>query len=195
MQPAIPSYPDFPGSTRLIRTLDDALQQPDELRTVLAMKAGLCNALFDNSIQLPAELLGPVEARYARRELYRCPLHGYSLVAMTWAPGQAAPLHDHGGLWCVEAVWKGRLEVCPYTIIERSGDRFHFQAGSVHIQEAGSVGYLIPPSEYHTVRNPSREHVAISLHVYQRALLHATVFDPASDGYGFHHRQYCLDGD
>ena len=42
----------------------------------------------------------------------------------------------------------------------------------------GSAGSLIPPHEYHAIRNPSDAGIAVSLHVYQRPLLRCHVFVP-----------------
>ena len=41
---------------------------------------------------------------------------------MTWGPGQGTPLHDHAGMWCVEGVLEGRIEVARYDLLdERDG--------------------------------------------------------------------------
>jgi len=42
----------------------------------------------------------------------------------------------------------------------------------------GSAGSLIPPHEYHTIRNGSRDAIAISLHVYQAPLESCSRFAP-----------------
>ena len=54
----------------------------------------------------------------APRALSQPAEHGYSVVAMTWGPGQGTPLHDHSGLWCVEGVWHGELEITQYELLE-----------------------------------------------------------------------------
>src|SRR5690606_14361476 len=45
-------------------------------------------------------------------------------------------------------------------------------------------GSLIPPHEYHAIRNPQDEAVAVSLHVYQHPLLRCHVFVPADEASG-----------
>lgn len=40
---------------------------------------------------------------------------------MTRGPGQGMPLHDHGGMWCIEGVFRGSIEVRPYELVERHG--------------------------------------------------------------------------
>ena len=74
---------------------------------------------------------------------------------MTWGPGQGTPIHDHCGLWCVEGVWDGELEITQYELLERDGERFRFRAAGGMQAGPGSAGSLIPPHEYHTIRNAS----------------------------------------
>ena len=47
----------------------------------------------------------------------------------------------------------------------------------------GSAGSLIPPHEYHTIANPSDEHVAVSVHVYSGAMTECNVSNPDGDGW------------
>jgi len=42
----------------------------------------------------------------------------------------------------------------------------------------GSAGSLIPPHEYHTLRNASDDALAISVHVYESQMERSAVFDP-----------------
>jgi predicted amidohydrolase YtcJ len=35
---------------------------------------------------------------------------------MVWDRGQGTRLHDHGGNWCVEAVYRGEIEVTSYAV-------------------------------------------------------------------------------
>ena len=61
--------------------------------------------------RLPAHFVRPLEGSccYARRLLCACPRGRFQAIAMTWGPGQSAPVHDHAGLWCVEGLYCGRL--------------------------------------------------------------------------------------
>ncbi|HZH43804.1 MAG TPA: cysteine dioxygenase family protein [Lysobacter sp.] len=175
---AAPVRPHFPGCDRLIASVDAALGAGDQHAVTAALRTALCAMIRDRSVQLPDSVFEPVADHYARRELYRSTKHGYSVVAMTWGPGQGTPLHDHSGLWCVEGVWHGELEITQYELLEREGDRYHFRAaGGIHAGR-GSAGSLIPPHEYHTIRNASEDAVAISLHIYQRAMECCSMFVP-----------------
>ena len=45
---------------------------------------------------------------------------------MTWGPGQGTPLHDHAGIWCVECVVEGEMEVRQYDLVEENAGSFRF---------------------------------------------------------------------
>ena len=169
---------EFPGCDRLLAMIDDAVARGDDHAVTERLRNGLSDAIRDGEIQLPACVLEPVEDHYARRELYRCEASGYSVVAMTWGPGQGTPIHDHSGLWCVEGIWHGQLEITQYELREQQGERYHFEPVGTHLAGAGSAGSLIPPHEYHTIRNPSRDAIAVSLHIYKQALTCCAMFQP-----------------
>lgn len=174
---------DFPGQHKLIAELDAAVALGDERKVTDALRRSLCALIRDPQIELPRCVLEPIGEHYARRELYVSPEYGYSVVAMTWAPGQGTKVHDHSGMWCVEGVWHGRLEITQYELADtdREHDRFRFvHAGTIEAG-AGSAGSLIPPHEYHTIRNPSDDAIAVSLHVYQRSLVRCSVFSQESE--------------
>ncbi|MEG2942611.1 MAG: cysteine dioxygenase, partial [Thermomonas sp.] len=69
--------------------------------------------------------------------------------------------------WCVEGVWQGELIVTPYALLEQRGERHRFAAQDTLYGHRGSAGSLIPPHEYHTIRNTSADAAAVSLHIYQ----------------------------
>ncbi len=169
---------EFPGCDRLLAMIDDAVALGDEHAVTERLRNGLSDAIRDRQIQLPDCVLERVADHYARRELYRCETSGYSVVAMTWGPGQGTPIHDHSGLWCVEGIWHGQLEITQYELREQQGERFHFIPVGTHLAGAGSAGSLIPPHEYHTIRNPSRDQIAVSLHIYKQALTCCSKFQP-----------------
>lgn len=178
---------EFPGCDRLLAMINQAVVRGCERETTDVIRNGLCRLIRDKSVTLPACVFEPVQDHYARRELYRCEEHGFSVVAMTWGPGQGTPIHDHSGLWCVEGVWDGQLEITQYELRQQDGERFLFEPVGTQIAGVGSAGSLIPPHEYHTIRNPSEDAVAISLHIYKKALTNCATFLPASDGW--HERQ------
>jgi predicted metal-dependent enzyme (double-stranded beta helix superfamily) len=177
-------FPPFLGRDRLIAAIDHAVQHESPQQIAATLRSALREAIADSRIQLPACVHHPIEDHYARRELYRSAAHGYSIVAMSWGPGQGTPLHDHSGLWCVEGVWLGQLEITQYRLLERDGERFRFRAEPAVLGDCGSAGSLIPPHEYHTIRNTSDEDLAISVHVYEGEMTRSAIFEPdAGDWY------------
>ena len=175
---------DFPGHDKVVRAIDEAVASGDQHAITAALRGVLCGLIRDRDVALPDCVHEPVEDHYARRELYRSPEHGYSIVAMTWGPGQGTPIHDHCGLWCVEGVWDGELEITQYELLEQDGDRFRFRAaGGIHAGP-GSAGSLIPPHEYHAIRNTSPDAIAISLHIYKAQMEACSMFVP-EDGEWF----------
>ena len=171
---------EFTGRDKLISSLDAAVAdgRGDDRAVTDALRKTLCRMIRDQDVALPDCVLEPIADHYARRELYTSPEHGYSVIAMTWGPGQGTKIHDHSGMWCVEGVWNGRLEITQYELAERDQERYRFVAAGTIEAGTGSAGSLIPPHEYHTIRNPSGQSVAVSLHVYQRTMVCCGVFSP-----------------
>ncbi len=169
---------EFPGHAKLVQALDIAVESGDQHAITAALRNTLCALIRDRDVQLPDCVHEPIVDHYARRELYRSPRHGYSVVAMTWGPGQGTPVHDHSGLWCVEGVWDGQLEITQYELLERDGERFRFRAAGGMQAGPGSAGSLIPPHEYHTIRNASPDAIAISLHIYKAPMECCSMYLP-----------------
>jgi predicted metal-dependent enzyme (double-stranded beta helix superfamily) len=158
---------EFPGREKFVAAVDKAMAAGDKHAITASLRTALCQLIRDADVRLPECVHEPIVDHYARRELYRSAEHGYSVVAMTWGPGQGTPLHDHSGLWCVEGVWRGDLEITQYELLEQTGERARFRAAGGMHAGPGSAGSLIPPHEYHTIRNTSEDAVAVSLHIYQ----------------------------
>jgi len=176
---------DFPGKQKLVEALDTAVRLREKTAVTARLRQALSRLFAGGAVELPPAVLEPVADHYARRLLHQSPDLGYSVIAMTWGPGQGTPIHDHDGCWCVEGVWHGRLAITRYEPLERDGDSWRFQAVETLEAGPGSAGSLIPPHEYHVIRNTDPAAVAVSLHVYQRPLLRCHVFvpEPGADGW------------
>lgn len=176
---------EFPGCQKLIDAIDEAVAKNSTPAITDRLRDSLCKLIRSKEIILPECVFETAENRYARRELYHSDDHGYCVVAMTWGPGQGTPIHDHCGMWCVEGVWSGALEVVQYERLADKGDLCQFQpVGSIQAGP-GSAGSLIPPHEYHTIRNPSDDTVAVSLHIYSGNMTHCAVFQPKGQDHGY----------
>lgn len=185
----------FPGDTRLIGALDEAMDGADAAAVTGAVKHVLSSLIQSGGFELPASCHRTSTEHYQRHELYRSEDYGYSVVAMTWAPEQGTALHDHAGLWCVEGVCDGSLEVEQYELMERGeSGRCRFEHRGNHIARTGTAGSLIPPYEYHRIVNTSSSESAISLHIYERPMTECHVFEPLGDGWFRRNtRQLCFD--
>ena len=185
---------DFPGSRRLVDALDDAVRKDCTTAITDALRQALCQLMHDRDVSLPPCVYETAEDHYARREIYNSEELGYNVIAMTWGPGQGTSIHDHCGMWCVEGVWHGALEITPYELTDQRDGKYHFEPrGTMHVGP-GSAGSLIPPHEYHTIRNPSRDTIAVTLHVYRGAMTQCSVFRPIDDRwYDRDQRQLSLD--
>jgi predicted metal-dependent enzyme (double-stranded beta helix superfamily) len=165
----------------LIARLDAAVKLAGTDAITGRIKRVLEEAIQARELTLPERFHRTRPTGYARRLLYRSDALGYSAVVMTWAPGQRTPLHDHAGIWCVEGVVEGRMDVTQYDLVEESSDRYRFEArGCVHAA-VGSAGCLIPPFEYHVLSN-AIDRPSITLHVYGGDMTACHVFEPAGDG-------------
>ena len=169
---------DFPGCRDLIDAIDAAVAKPTTRDLTDSLRKSLCRLIQSGAVTLPACVYEANAEHYARRELYRSDEHGYCVVAMTWGPGQGTPIHDHDGMWCVEGVWNGALEITQYELVDHDAQNYCFQPVGSMQAGAGSAGSLIPPHEYHTIRNPSDSAVTVSLHVYSGAMTRCAVFQP-----------------
>jgi 3-mercaptopropionate dioxygenase len=178
---------DFKGSTQLLALLDEAVRRADPRKTTHAIKDALCRLIRERDMLLPECVCQPQAAHYARRLLYRSEELGYTVVAMTWGPGQGTPIHDHAGMWCVEGVWQGQIEVEQYEIREQADDRYRFEYCGTVQAGVGSAGCLIPPHEYHRIRNPLTDQSAVSLHIYGGEMSNCHVFTPTEDDWYLRH--------
>jgi predicted metal-dependent enzyme (double-stranded beta helix superfamily) len=181
------------GLEELIDCLDQAVRRADTETVTREVKDTLERLLTSGTLELPAALVEPRPDRYARRLLHKSDSLGYSVLVMTWGPGQGTPLHDHAGMWCVEGVASGDIDVTQYELLEQQGDRYRFRRQNTVSAGVGNAGALIPPFEYHTIANTSPTAKAVTVHVYAGEMTSCTVFVPVSaetgSDDGWHERQ------
>jgi predicted metal-dependent enzyme (double-stranded beta helix superfamily) len=161
--------------------LDAAVTGDDVDAIAHRVKQVLQEMLKGNAMPLPEAVRIPLRDTYARRLLHRDPEGRYTAVAMTWGPGQGTPLHDHAGIWCVECVVDGEMEVRQYDLVEENAGTFRFQPQPAIEAVRGSAGCLIPPFEYHTLSNRRADGASITLHIYGGEMTHCHVFEPSGN--------------
>ncbi|MEL6214493.1 MAG: cysteine dioxygenase family protein [Pseudomonadota bacterium] len=167
-----------PGLQPLVALIDEAVMLDGESAITDAIKNELCRMIRTNAFELPVGVMSPLADRYARRLLHRDPERGYSIVAMTWGACQSTPIHDHAGMWCVEGVCAGTIDVQQFELMEHVEDegRYRFEPRNSYMAGIGSAGCLIPPYEYHLIANPCDRSPAVSLHIYGGDMDHCHVF-------------------
>ena len=162
--------------------LDDAVSAPSVEAMAQNVKTVLQDALRGDALALPSPFRVARSDTYARRLLHRDPAGRYTVVVMTWGPGQKTALHDHAGIWCVECVVDGQMEVTQYALLSEQDGMYRFTHQRSVAAGRGSAGCLIPPFEYHTLANARADQTSVTLHVYGGEMDHCHVFEPAPDG-------------
>jgi predicted metal-dependent enzyme (double-stranded beta helix superfamily) len=173
----------------LIARLRDAVRLGDMAAVTERIKSDLETVIAQSELRLPERFRECRPDGYCRRLFYRDDELGFTALVMTWGPGQGTPLHDHAGIWCVEGVVEGEMDVTRYELEEEAGGRCRF-AGRGHVHaSAGSAGALIPPFDYHVLANARRDRIAMTLHVYGGEMDHCAIFQPEPDGWYRRHRK------
>jgi predicted metal-dependent enzyme (double-stranded beta helix superfamily) len=185
---------EFPGCNSLVSAIDRAVCHDCPSEITNELRNSLCKLIRDPDVKLPDCCYQSAGDHYARRELYRSDTHGYTVIAMTWGPGQGTLIHDHAGMWCVEGVWHGSLEITPYEMMGERDGKYRFESRGTMNVGPGSAGSLIPPHEFHTIRNPADDAIAVTLHVYRGPMTECSVFRPVENHwYVRDQRQLSLD--
>ena len=173
----------------LIERLRDAVRLGEVNAIAEQIKNDLESFIPAEGLILPERFHQAKPDSYARRLLYQDPELGFTALVMTWGPGQRTALHDHAGIWCVEGVLEGEMEVIRYELMDEQDGVCRFeQRGSVQAT-AGSAGALIPPFEHHVLANARPDRTSLTLHVYGGEMTHCDVFQPfGEDAPGLYRR-------
>jgi predicted metal-dependent enzyme (double-stranded beta helix superfamily) len=169
------------GTQQLVELVNDAVAGRDVQTITDTITRKLCRLIRSGAVELPASLTSACPDHYARRLVHRDDGRGYSIIAMTWGPSQGTPIHDHAGMWCVEGVWAGRIEVEQYDLVD-DGEHCCFVRQGLTEAGVGSAGCLIPPYEYHSIRNASDADAAVSLHIYGGDMTCCNIYEPLGEG-------------
>lgn len=172
-----------PDVAWLIQRLDRAVARGESTAICRGVKEALVDLARDHARGIPGDFFEEASDRYARRLLHRAQDGAYSVMIMVWAPGQGTPIHDHAGKWCVECVLRGQIAITHYDPVgDPSEDETpRFIQGRTTTGHVGDVGVLVPPNEYHRIRN-SGDDTAVTIHVYAGEMLWCHWFQDAGDG-------------
>jgi predicted metal-dependent enzyme (double-stranded beta helix superfamily) len=178
LDPRLRTTPD-----ELARRLREAVRLGETRAITRRVQGHLTEVLGGGGLELEDHFYAPLPDTYARRLLHRDEAEGFTVVVMTWGPGQSTPVHDHAGIWCVEGVVEGMMEVTHLELIEETADgRCRFVEQGHSVAGVGSSGALIPPFEYHSLGNALDDRVSVTVHVYGGEMDHCSVFEPLTDG-------------
>lgn len=88
----------------------------------------------------------------------------HEALLIVWPPGYATPIHDHDGLWGMEFVLDGVLEVESFRLLPQPP--IHLEHDHSRIVGVGDHIAFSQADYAHRCRNLSRSRQALSLHVY-----------------------------
>lgn len=105
---------------------------------------------------------------------------GYEALLIVWPPGHATPIHDHDGLWGMEIMLDGVLEVEAFDLSLQAQPQLVSRGVSV----IGIGDHLaFSEADYaHRCRNLSSNRAAVSLHVYGGELNTYRSYHPEDEG-------------
>lgn len=175
------------AETELIRLCRRAVARIDEKQIIGELKSGMIRMAVGGTlgqITYPA----PHPERYARGLCYADPWNRFTIIAMTWNVGQSTPLHDHAGVWCVEVVVDGDMQVVNYELMDEDAEgRCRFEQRETIPAPAASSGALLPPFEHHVFSNIGTQ-PSHTLHVYGGPMSRCDIFEPAGQHWQRVHR-------
>lgn len=124
---------------------------------------------------------GYSDDRYRRISL-REPLYAddYSVLLIAWPPGHVTPIHDHDGLWGIELVLDGVLQVESFTM--EVAPFLQLAPGNITPLGVGDHAAFSEQDYAHRCRNLSTQRTALSLHVYGGALKRYRSYDQDARG-------------
>jgi len=115
-----------------------------------------------------SDVTGDGEATYLRIPLSNQHSRNYEGLLILWPPGHATPIHDHAGLWGLELVLDGALEVEAFSLsLQPSPQLVPRDQAMLGIGDHAAFS----GADYaHRCRNLSAQKPALSLHIYGGAL-------------------------
>lgn len=109
--------------------------------------------------------------KYARHQVYCNADESLSLFTMVWSPGQWTPIHDHA-TWGVVGIVDGILEEYAYVRNDKGGsEKISLErSGNVLLSRNSVISFIPNPDHIHQTGVSDYNKVAISLHLYGRAM-------------------------
>ena len=177
------SEPDRSSETKwLYRVLDVLMQHRESAASSAlgALRDRLATLAWVEGAPQAASFAGG-ENRFRRHPLASVEAIGCSALLMYWPPGHATLPHDHGGLWGIEIVLDGALDVEEYVRSGPTDSPALTFARSLSLRAGDSA--MFASSDYvHRCRNLSNVSPTLTLHVYGGVLDAYTSYDRDAAG-------------
>jgi predicted metal-dependent enzyme (double-stranded beta helix superfamily) len=179
-EPSEPAVRYCPQS--LVSQVELCLNEKDMQETVLNVRRVPLHAIQRRQGFLPEVICQPSSEHYVRRPLHIDPLGRFSIFVMTWSENQSTLLHDHGGLWVVEALYRGRVKVTDFEYLGETNGIHKFAETETNIAGPGQSSYRVPPDEHHVLGN-AQAAASVSIHVFGGLLEECHTYIPVEGGY------------
>lgn len=153
-----------PWGKRVLALIDTCIDRNGHVDT-----ATICQRLAEavrwrDCPRAPQLASDAASASYRRIALNDGRPRGYEALVIAWPPGHVTPIHDHDGLWGLELVLDGVLQVDSFHLSEDPS--IALNAEDTIVAGVGDHVLFTDTSYAHQCRNFSRHSMALSLHVY-----------------------------
>jgi hypothetical protein len=169
--------------TRWLHRVLDCLSTAGRVRTSTGLGAlrDELSARVNDPDAPRAEAFATEGDRFRRHPLATVNSQGYSALLMYWPAGYATLPHDHDGLWGIEVVIDGRLDIDEYV---KSGPADQPTLSFVRSLQlgAGEATMFTSDQYVHRCRNRSNVASTLTLHVYSGTLDAFTNFESDTTG-------------
>jgi len=149
---------------KVLAAVESALHEqrsarPDLLAQVLSAAPGW------SGCPTATDILDPGAAQaYLRIPLLPAHATNYSVLLIAWPAGHETPVHDHDGLWGIELVLDGALQVESFSLALE--DKPHLVSRGSTVLGLGDSATFSDADFAHRCRNLSGRKPTLSLHVY-----------------------------
>ncbi|MHB8381532.1 MAG: cysteine dioxygenase family protein [Candidatus Binataceae bacterium] len=158
-----PPKANTPSLRRLIDAITRAVAKRSRKQVMVERTAEILQPYLGTSDLLTRDQMEPSRSRYQQKILHVAPDGRFTIVALSWLPGQSTPVHNHVA-WCVSGIHLGSEEERRYWFGDCGHQRRLVEIGRT-ITTQGSVTSLMPPGDIHRVLNGGHE-TSVSLHIY-----------------------------
>jgi predicted metal-dependent enzyme (double-stranded beta helix superfamily) len=165
-----------------LQTVEQALQgiAVDQVQPALLAQA-LSAFAWRPGCPTADDLIDPATPQlYRRIPLLPAHARGYSALLIVWPAGYATPVHDHDGLWGLELVLDGVLEVEAFSLEVK--ERTQLVSRGSTVLGLGDSATFSQADYAHRCRNFSAHRPALTLHVYGGELERFRAFATDHDG-------------